>query len=425
MFSQSYTSSNLQKFITKKDVISLGISSEQLKAAIDALSTEITMDRFEFGKFQIAIMKQKRHYSPKRISDNWVLRKLNHNLLRLYKVKQANRFLIVKQVASLIKEQLPMTILQFDIKDFYESLDKKAILDKVLSDSLLSYHSKRLLKKVLAAPGLNRYKGLPRGICLSPTLSELAMRDFDRQIRQLDGVYYYARYVDDIILFVYRDPQLVRTALAKALPKGLRLNAKKSDLILTVKACRCNPTCSCGQTRCKCFDKCKCVVNALSMQELEYLGYCFRFSDLAKDRQMTISIAKKKLRKIKTRIVHAFLAHAKENNFALLKKRIMFLTGNHFIEKGADRSGLKAGIYYNYPLITDKSCLSDLGEFLRSIAFSRANSFGIRIGQHLTLAQRRILASHSFLFGFDKRVIHGFAGTTIREIKRCWSYEHH
>jgi hypothetical protein len=122
--------------------------------------------------------------------------------------------------------------------------------------------------------------------------------------------------------------------------------------------------------------------------------------------------------------VHAFLAHSRENDFALLKKRIMFLTGNHFIEKYGSRSGLKAGIYYNYPLINDKNCIKHLDEFLRKIAFSKNNSFGIRIGRHLTVAQRRVIASHSFLFGFENRVIHGFTGKMIREIKHCWSYEH-
>jgi len=125
-----------------------------------------------------------------------------------------------------VKEELPMTILQFDIKDFYEEFGQEGILEKVLSDSLLSHHSKRLLKDLFAAPGLKRCKGLPRGVCVSATLSEIAMREFDRDVRQLNGVYYYARYVDDIIVFAYRDTKSIRLGLEGALPKGLRLNER-------------------------------------------------------------------------------------------------------------------------------------------------------------------------------------------------------
>lgn len=424
MFSQSYTSSNLKKFVAKKDVISLGISSEKLKLKLDSISRDIEKGGFKFGRFKSTILKKKRHFSPKRIIDNWVLRKLNHNLQRLYKVKQANRFLIVKQVSSLIREELPMTILQFDIKKFYESIDKKGILDKLLADSLLSHRSKKLIKLLFDTLGLKKCKGLPRGICVSPTLSEIAMRDFDRKIRQIEGIYFYARYVDDIIIFAFNNAHGIREYLSKALPQGLRLNDKKSDIILNVKNCRCSPTCYCGQTRCLCADKCKCNVDPARMLHLEYLGYRFSFSDLAKKREMTITITKKKLSKIKSRIVHAFLAHSKDSNYDLLKKRIMFLTGNYFIEKYGTRSGLKAGIYYNYPLLNDKSCLSDLDCFLRKVVFAKNHSFGRRISRRLTTAQRRALVSHSFLFGFENRVIHGFTGKIIREIKHCWSYEY-
>ena len=198
---------------------------------------------------------------------------------------------------------------------------------------------------------------------------------------------------------------------------------KKSKAVFAVNACRCRPSCGCGLPRCRCIDKCKCVVNSASMQDLEYLGYRFHFSDLTRDRTLSITIAKKKIAKIKSRIVHAFLSHAQHHDYALLKKRIMFLTGNHFIEKSGRRSRLKAGIFYSYPMITDKSCLSQLDMFLQKVAFSHSGSLGRRIGRSLTMPERRQLVSHSFLFGFNRRVIHTFNGQSVREIKHCWSYE--
>ncbi len=42
--------------------------------------------------------------------------------------------------------------------------------------------------------------GLPRGVPLSATLSEYSMKRFDRFVSTLPEVYYYARYVDDIVI---------------------------------------------------------------------------------------------------------------------------------------------------------------------------------------------------------------------------------
>lgn len=44
--------------------------------------------------------------------------------------------------------------------------------------------------------------GLPRGLSISSVMSELYMKYFDLRIRRLEGVYYYARFVDDIVVFV-------------------------------------------------------------------------------------------------------------------------------------------------------------------------------------------------------------------------------
>ncbi|EGH68896.1 hypothetical protein PSYAC_29236, partial [Pseudomonas syringae pv. actinidiae str. M302091] len=38
------------------------------------------------------------------------------------------------------------------------------------------------------------------GLALSATITEIVMQDFDNSIKELDGVFYYGRYVDDIIV---------------------------------------------------------------------------------------------------------------------------------------------------------------------------------------------------------------------------------
>ncbi|NKC48016.1 hypothetical protein HED54_04565 [Ochrobactrum anthropi ATCC 49188] len=71
--------------------------------------------------------------------------------------------------------------------------------------------------------------GLPTGISLSATLSELYLRNFDRGIKALPWVRYFARYVDDIIIIAEprTTAQLMESALISGLPDGLALNSGK------------------------------------------------------------------------------------------------------------------------------------------------------------------------------------------------------
>lgn len=73
--------------------------------------------------------------------------------------------------------------------------------------------------------------GLPRGLGISAVLSELYMKYFDLSIRRVGGVYYYARFVDDIIVFCsdqHSANVVMETAKSELSKLGLTLNGKKS-----------------------------------------------------------------------------------------------------------------------------------------------------------------------------------------------------
>lgn len=73
--------------------------------------------------------------------------------------------------------------------------------------------------------------GLPRGLSISSVMSELYMKYFDLRIRRLEGVYYYARFVDDIVVFCSNEKtqenawNFISESLAKM---GLCMNTTKS-----------------------------------------------------------------------------------------------------------------------------------------------------------------------------------------------------
>ncbi|MFP3416485.1 hypothetical protein SB773_34170, partial [Bacillus sp. SIMBA_074] len=75
------------------------------------------------------------------------------------------------------------------------------------------------------------------------------------------------------------------------------------------------------------------------------------------NKTVKISIADKKVKKIKTRITRSFLDFIKNKDFNLLDKRIKFLTGNYGIRKNNDGSVLKAGIFYNYTHLDNEEIL--------------------------------------------------------------------
>ena len=67
----------------------------------------------------------------------------------------------------------------------------------------MSNETKQLLEKIFNK--VQQPNGLPRGLNISATLAELYMKDFDHNIVTTDGVFYYSRFVDDIIIFSYKE----------------------------------------------------------------------------------------------------------------------------------------------------------------------------------------------------------------------------
>ncbi|MEI8603374.1 RNA-directed DNA polymerase [Shewanella sp. PP-Sp27a-2] len=163
---------------------------------------------------------------------------------------------IVKQIISLLKESTLKYIYKLDISDFYETINPSLYCDKIFNDSIISAESSYILKEFLSAVDNSGVIGLPRGIGLSSTLSELAMRDFDKKIRSNSRVYFYTRFVDDILIMATSRLEL-KSDVINYLPKGLNLNWKKTRT-LKVLRCYCGESCGCSTTKCKCFDKCDC-----------------------------------------------------------------------------------------------------------------------------------------------------------------------
>jgi ribonucleotide reductase beta subunit family protein with ferritin-like domain len=401
---QSFDIKELKRFCKRDEYIEHRLSVFELEALLKPACDNILNESFNFE-----IKRVSSFFLLESLEDRLILRKLNDNIKRIYKDEQANRKIIISQMKVLLEETCPCWIIKTDIKSFYESIDRNRLIGKFRDDSMLSYYSMFLLNRLFNNEAIITSAGVPRGMNISATLSEIYMRKFDKWIREYVGVYYYARFVDDIIIFTnsLHDVQhLIKDINIKLdeLAPGLVINNRKTQIFngLTLKH----------------LDICE--KNKFgNNNHLEYLGYKFNKIQNGKTFNLRISIADKKIKKIKTRIILSFMNYSNNLDFNLFNNRIRFITGNYKIKKTSEGNILKSGIYFNYPHLTDTTQLKELTRYYRKILYCKRGKLG-KVLARLSLIQRNKLKKYCFVAGFENRIYKSFNYSQIAEIVRCW-----
>jgi hypothetical protein len=376
-----------------------------LKTELEVACQNISNETFDFNLKQVGD-----YFVANDLPHQLILRKLNDNIKRIYKDKQANRKTIISQIITLMEETCPNWIIKTDIKSFYESIDRERLLAKFKDDSILSYYSLYLLDKLFFNSALQSSTGVPRGMNISATLSEIFMRKFDKWVRNYSGVFYYARFVDDIIIFTYSKQSAL--SFLKVLNEnlnefadGLTINQHKTKLFDGITLEQLNIT---DGTKLK------------KDNFLEYLGYKFSKKQEKKITILEISIADKKIKKIKSRITWSFADYIKNTNFDLLENRIQFLTGNYSIKKNAEGNDLRAGIYFNYSQLNNMAVLDELNTYYLKTLYCRNGNFGNKLNSKLTPTNKNQLKKYCFRAGFENKIYYAFNSTQMAEITKCW-----
>lgn len=408
MLDQAFSPSCLLRLVKPEDVARFRLwrPGDDQDAIMAGIAAEINDPAFSFPDFQEKIMRGKTIYSAPDAVTILALRKLDRNIRAIYKVKQANRDAMVHQVKSLLREGCSFTVLRLDISSFYESIDRTKLLDKIARDSIVSYTSRSIFKKIFKSTQFDYLSGLPRGLGVSATLAELYVRSLDQKIQALKHVYFYGRYVDDMVVFTHAPGEEVVEEIKRVLDSlGLKLNPDKKEII------ECSRDKNLNDEKLKCFD---------------FLGYrfgCNMFLTKEGDwRNVAVRIATSKMKKIKSRIAHSFISYSAVPDFQLLLKRLRFLTDSHTLRKGID-GGLKGGIYYNYNHIDNVKDLIELDSFLIRLIFSKKGSIGKKLGPQLNAIQRRKLVKLSFRAAFEGRFSQGRLWGSMKEIRNGWIYE--
>lgn len=240
------------------------------------------------------------------------------------------------------------------------------ISKRVINDNVLSSQSEYILQQYITLIKNNLINGMPRGINLSATLSDLYMKKFDKEMSMNENVIYFTRFVDDIIFISTKRINLKNEVINK-LPEGLSLNWKKTKIM----DCYCSEKCNCKK-QCKCKDKCQCAkVNKI--RKFDYLGYEFSFPETINNRfssSINVGLSNSKFKKIRNRIYLCFKDYESNGNIELLKNRVKFLSGNHYIENNKNRTDVvKSGVFYNYIHMNELERYEELDKFLRKFIF--------------------------------------------------------
>jgi Reverse transcriptase (RNA-dependent DNA polymerase) len=383
---------------------------ETLRAEINR-AVEIGLSGFSSISLRTNMLKGKNIYQVSDLAESLVVRHITSNIRRVTRVKQDDRQFIVRCLKNILSEGIPLRLYKLDISSFYESVPLELVFQNLESDYAFSGQSIRALRSLFEQLKIAGVSGLPRGVSLSATLSEYLLREFDKKMSERVGVWFFARFVDDIVVVSDgREDQASFMDFAREiLPNGLRFNSKSA--ILDFKP----------------FVK----GNGPSEEHgFDYLGYHFsvglshqdRRHDGKRWRDTWLDIAPSKVRKIKSRIAKALIAYSGDSDFLLLLNRIRLLTSNfNFVDKktGARRI---SGIFFNYPLIdaARSKALQDLDLYLLHAITSRHPKN--RLYPVMTTSQRQQLLNLRFQDGFRNKRFFSFSPMRLAALTSCWAY---
>lgn len=412
MYDFSFSSKSLNREFSTSDFAAMRVLSDPaFRSQILASAEGYAETGFDSLLLEKNTVKGRHLYQYGSLPKELTLRKLARNIQVLTKVTQSNRDDIIRSLIALLGEGTDYCIYKVDIKNFYPSLDRSYIDNRLRLDSRFPQTSYTVWQSFSRSLTSQNIPGLPLGLSLSATLSEYAMRDFDRQIANLPGVYYFARYVDDIVILAVEqtNQDAFLETVADHLPLGLQLNLKKTKAVPIHRKS-----------------------NLPSLDgSFDFLGYQISISmkhrnaDKKMVRRVDVDIAEKKISRLKSRIILSLLDFINGGSFQNLEDRLKIITGNYHIYDYAKSFRRNVGIYYNYNQISQDYAigLDNLDAFLRGILLSRRGNICRRLHPALNSSQRRRLLKYTFNTSFKNRTHYHFNFDRLTQLTECWKYE--
>lgn len=408
MASQAITPKSLSQYIYEGDIYNYVniLDPDKKKELIDSAYGYSQTSQLSFS-----IMKIKRNgkdcYTLKDFDQVLVSRNLANNVRAVLK-KAKSRNQISRQLVQHLKEGTRYRIYRLDIKSFFESVNHSTI-KRALEESSISNQTELLINSIITNSHQINQCGLPRGLEFSPSLSELILRDFDEEMKNHSDVFFYSRYVDDVIFITtgFENTKGFLKDVRNALPSELSLNYNKQKIIYVGDRTKQN----------------KVVAN------FDYLGCHYSVRDTQTKgnksvfRAVDVSLSKSRIKKIKTRLSKSLYVYSKDGNFDILKKRIDFLTSNRLMKDKKSKRIIATGIYYsNVNLTENNDSLDELDSYLKKTVLGYASKRGASFSNNLSSQQKRDLLKFSFVNGYRNNNYKKFSPNKLGEIKNAWRY---
>ncbi|AUI66490.1 MULTISPECIES: antiviral reverse transcriptase Drt3a [Glaesserella] len=409
---QDYNHHTLSRFFYPIEISSFNGQSDKKKIIIETAIKNL------YGKvednFYITLMNKKVVFYSHDLSFNILYRKITGDLLKLYESRTPSRNEIIKSLLSVLRESFPYKLFKLDIASFYESFDKEKLMYDIHNLKELSTFSKNFILFTLNTCNKKVQEdypvisvSLPRGVSFSGTIANIFMSDFDNYVKNNSNIFYYSRFVDDIIIVSNKevDDNHLLNKLQEKLYDGLIFNEKK-----------------------------KFISESTSDFTFDYLGYSIHKSTNLTDvgntfkskkeyYKLEVTMSSKKINKIKGRISRCLLEYLRDRNEELLIDRLRFLASNKYIR---DKKTLKRrinGIRYSYPLLTNDSALDELDKFMLFLLYSGKSRLSVLIKNNLSAKLKKKITHVSFKRFYNNNVFFSFSPLKIIKIQRCWKYE--
>lgn len=366
-------------------------------------------------------------YSTDCLKEKAILRHCASNLHQALGLNIKQRSIIIDEVKKYLKEGSTFKIYRLDIKRFFESINIELLLKKIENNINISRHTRNLVEWYIKICKIKfNNPGLPRGLEISPIMSEIYLIEFDKAIKESVHILYYSRFVDDIIIISKgkEDESRFLIEIKKLLPPGLEINESKHKKFISPVIKERSQGANPSGTELYKFDLLGYEIKIIN----SFVPTGGRNAHKAIYRDVKINFSEKRLKKFKTRISRAFYSYNKTGDFLMLSDRLKFLTSNRGIKRQVkgystkNKKTISTGIYYsNSRLDCDSHHLKELDSFL----FYCIEKITARINKNrktfLSKHQRESLLRNSFRTGFNKRIHISFSFKRCSEITKIWS----
>lgn len=365
---------------------------DRLATVSEDILLEIDQGRFTWGLSKGKIARGKQTY---RVAEDdhtyFAAKQVEATLGQLRYEGPPDRHRIARQLREALDGQMPRCVARLDIESYFESIPHARLIRSLrqtrhVSSSVVTLVS-GLLREFALITGQPR--GVPRGVGMSSLLAEFYVRELNVRMRGQDGVLYFARYVDDMILVTADEQSLVRAerqVVSLVASLGLRLSPTKRERRLSVA----KPW-------------------AIS-HGIVFLGYEYR----KHGGTCAVRMPQAVLRRYRQRIEDAFDAWDRQasrtsGHDGLLLDRMRFLSGNLRLSGG--RSRAVTGAYFNQPALTSVQDLRALDAFLK-MHIDKRRSIPDRL--------RRNLHSCRFEEGFSDRRFYSMSPERLQRSVAVW-----